>query len=186
MRNSKQQKQSPLDELANEMILAVLNARNKDESYIIEPKDMASVALSSRRLNMLSQNANCIFFPHMYKNVREKASDYHDYKEKRLGQLQYEQRMRNEKSAPFYLNKAARKTMACGFSLLLASFLAFKFEMSYPGFFLTTVVFTLLSMVINEFLHHHVECTLDKSKLREIPLEFFEEEIASKTTSFSL
>ncbi|CAM2945966.1 Uncharacterised protein [Legionella steigerwaltii] len=183
MRNTKQQNQNPFDELASEMLLEVLNARHQDENYILNPKDMASVALSCQRFNSISLNANCIFFPHEYKDIREKASDYHDYKERQLRQLRYEQRVRNEKGGSFYWNKTLRKAIATGLSLLLASLLAFTFDMDYTYFFLTTIVLTLMTLVINELLQSRLELSLDESKMKNIPLQFFEEEIASNVVT---
>lgn len=82
MHNPNQQNQNPFDKLASEMVLEIFNTCNKNQRSILTPKDMTSVALSCKRFNSLSGNANCIFSPHKYKKVRKKASDYHAYKEK--------------------------------------------------------------------------------------------------------
>lgn len=61
MRNTDQQNQNPFDKLANEMLLAILNTRNKDKNYILNPKDILSFALSCQRFNGISLDANCFF-----------------------------------------------------------------------------------------------------------------------------
>ncbi|MCW8407730.1 hypothetical protein OQJ13_01910 [Legionella sp. PATHC035] len=186
MRNSNQKNQDPFDELADEMLLEVLNARDNENNYIIDPKDMASVALSCKRFNSISQSANCLFFPVSYRDLREKASDYRDFKEKQLSQLRREQKMIYEKSGPIYWNKTIRKAIACGLGLLAASFLAYQFDMEYSQFFLTTIAFALMTLIINELLSDHFQYSLDQSKTKKIPLQFFDEEIARKTVSFGL
>ncbi|VEB38022.1 hypothetical protein [Legionella cherrii] len=186
MHNTNQKNQDPFDELADEMLLEVLNARDNENNYIINPKDMASVALSCRRFNSISQSANCLFFPISYKDLREKASDYRDFKEKQLSQLRREQKMFNEKSGPIYWNKRVRKAIACGLSLLVASLLTYQFDMEYTHFFFTTIVISVVTLVINELLLDHFQYSLDESKTKTIPLHFFDEEIAGKTVSFGL
>lgn len=186
MHNNNQKNQDPFDELADEMLLEVLNARDNENNYIINPKDMTAVALSCRRFNSISQSANCLFFPISYKDLREKASDYRDFKEKQLSQLMCEQKMIKEKSDPIYWNKTIRKAISCGVSLLVASLLAYKFDMEYTHFFLTTMVFSIMTLVINELLLHRFQFSLDESKTRTIPLQFFDEEIARKTVPLGL
>ncbi|QLZ68770.1 hypothetical protein FOLKNPGA_01550 [Legionella sp. PC1000] len=186
MHNINQQNQNPFDELASEMLLEILNARNKDKNYILKPNDMVSFALSCKRFNWMSQKANCFFFPHTYKELREKASDYHNYKENQLAKLRLEQRLRNEKSGPFYWNKTIRNRIACCLGLLLASLLALKLDLNYETFLLTSLVLTMVTMIVNELIMNHLEFSLDVSNARKIPLQFFEEEVASIPGSLSL
>ncbi|HHF7366561.1 TPA: hypothetical protein ACPSKY_001678 [Legionella bozemanae] len=186
MHITNQQNQNPFDELASEMLLEILNARNKDKNYILKPNDMVSVALSCKRFNGISQKANCFFSPHTYKELREKASDYHNYKENQLAKLRLEQRLRNEKNGPFYWNKTIRNRMGCCLGLLLTSLLALKLDMNYEIFLLTALVLAAVAMVVNELIMNHLECSLDVSNAKKIPLEFFEEEIAGIPGSLSL
>ncbi|MCW8469725.1 hypothetical protein OQJ19_03510 [Fluoribacter gormanii] len=183
MRNTDQQNQNPFDKLANEMLLAILNTRNKDKNYILNPKDILSFALSCQRFNGISLDANCFFSPHKYNDVRQKASDYHEYKERRLAQLKYAQRVWHEKNGAFYLNKTNRNRMATCLGLLLASILAFTFDMGYGAYFVTTLVLSILALVINDLLFEHLEYSLNSSDVSAIPLQFFEEEIVGKSNS---
>lgn len=186
MHTNNQQNQNPFDELASEMLLEILNARSKDKDYILKPSDMVSVALSCKRFNGISQNANCFFFPHTYKELREKASDYHDYKENQLAKLRLEQRLRNEQNGSFYWNKTIRNRVACCLGLLLASLLAFKLDASYEIFLLTTLILVAATMIVSEFIMTHLEFSLDVSNAKNIPLQFFEDEIGSIPGSLSL
>ncbi|KTD41562.1 hypothetical protein [Legionella parisiensis] len=186
MHNINQQNQNPFDELACEMLLEIFNARNKDKNYILKPSDMVSVALSCKRFNGISQNANCFFLPHTYKELREKASDYHNYKENQLAKLRLEQRLRHEKNGPFYWNKRFRNRVAFGLGFLLASLLALKLDLSYETFLLTNFILATVTMIVIELIMNHLEFSLDISNARKIPLQFFEEEIASIPSSLSL
>ena len=186
MRNTNQHNHSPFDELANEMLLAIFNARSEDTNFILEPKDIAAVSLSCRNFNQVSQGANCIFFPHTYKELRNKAFDYHNYKEKQLARLKYEQKVHNEKNGSLYWNKNFRNGVACVLSLLFASLLAFKFDMNFATFFLTHFVLGIVTTVISELAFYHLEPAIDADQLRKIPLQFLEEEIVNKSVAFNL
>ncbi|MCE0723482.1 hypothetical protein [Legionella resiliens] len=94
--------------------------------------------------------------------------------------------MRNEKSGPFYWNKTIRNRIACCLGLLLASLLALKLDLNYETFLLTSLVLTMVTMIVNELIMNHLEFSLDVSNARKIPLQFFEEEVASIPGSLSL
>ncbi|QMT59409.1 F-box protein [Legionella sp. PC997] len=185
MRNAGQQNQSPFDKLANEILLMILNAQNEDKNYLLNPRDMLSVALSCQRFNGISLDANCFFSPYKYNDFRQKASDYQEYKEQRLTQLKNIQRMRYEKNGAFYWNRTIRSRMASGLGLLLASLIAFQFDMDYGAFFLTTLALSILALIINDLLFGYLERSLIPSEVKNIPLQFFEEEIVGKSNSLN-
>ncbi|WP_454780380.1 hypothetical protein [Legionella sp. WA2022007384] len=182
MRNTGQQNHSLFDNLANEMLLAILNSQNKDKNYILNPKDILSIALSCRRFNWISTNANCFFSPYKYKTIRQKASDYHEYKERRLNQLREIQRIRHENNGAFYWNKTFRNRVATGLGLLIGAILAFQFDMDYGPSLLTILASSVLALVINDLIFTHLERSINSSEIKNIPLQFFEEEIVGGPT----
>lgn len=165
-----------IKQLPPEMILAILQANctmNDQKKPVLQPKNMAAIALTSNQFNELSKITHCIFSGNNYKKTRE---NYLQYKQSELQIASTISRIKAQ--ADDYLNPGnTRRVTALIWSLILGIFLALAFDsFSTPMTLLIIGACSAFCLLLEQITNSHNSLSqIEQQYIAKIPEKFNEE-----------